>query len=50
MESDAPTDLEMELRRNLSVCECSHTYMQHDDDWTNNCIVCKCRKFKEQLD
>ncbi len=51
MSSEAPTDLEMELRRNLTPCECSHAYMQHDDNAALNCLVCaRCRKFKEKID
>ena len=52
MESEAPSDLEMELRRNLTPCVCKHAYMQHDDTYSTACLVCagKCRAYKELVD
>ena len=45
---EAPSDLEMELRRNLTPCICGHTFMQHDDEARLNCLSCAvCRKFQE---
>lgn len=49
MSDVAPTDLEMELRRNLTPCVCKHAYMQHDDAGRMNCLICMCTRFKEDF-
>lgn len=44
-EPDAPTDLEMELRRNLTPCRCKHVFLDHN----GKCDLCACVKFREQF-
>lgn len=46
----APTELEMILRRNLTLCRCQHTFLTHELTMDNlNCSECKCEEFREML-
>lgn len=48
---EAPTELEMMLRRNLTLCRCQHSFLTHEvtlsDDFS--CSECKCPEFREML-
>lgn len=46
MSSEAPTDLEMELRRNLTPCRCKHVFLDHK---LLACLLCRCVTFREAV-
>lgn len=49
--TEAPSELEMMLRRNLTLCRCHHTFLSHEvtmgDDFP--CSECKCPEFRELM-
>lgn len=48
--TEAPTELEMMLRRNLTLCKCQHTFLTHELTMHDlSCSECACEEFREML-
>lgn len=47
---ETPTELEMMLRRNLTLCRCQHTFLAHEVTMEElSCSECPCPEFREML-
>jgi hypothetical protein len=45
-----PSELEMMLRRNLTLCRCQHSFLTHELTMHDlSCSECACEEFREML-